>query len=392
MRSYVKKEACSYMKNILILSCKAGEGHNAAAKAILERIEHEGHRARFHDFFGLTSDKASDAINNSYVRVAQHAPFLFGAAYNMGLSFSRFLHHGHSPIYWACARVARNLRELLEKEHFDAIVMTHVFPAIAVTYLKKKGFDVPLSIFVSTDYTCYPFMEEATECDYFVLANEQVEPMFTKRGIPAHKLRSFGIPISLRFLHSIDREEARRHLNIPLDKSLYLIMGGSMGAGHLRTFTNQLYKEIGDAEMAVICGKNDALRSALEKDFADMPNVHIVGFTTEIPQYMAACDVLYTKPGGLTSTEALVCKTPTVHTAPIPGCESFNFRFFGENGIALPSKNQREQIECGLRLASDGELRRSMRERQDACAKPNASLDILQLAIEANADAEATVQ
>jgi len=370
------------MKNILILSCKAGEGHNAAAKAILERIEHEGHRATFRDFFGLTSEKASDTINNSYVRVAQHTPMLFGAAYNLGLSFSRFLHHGHSPIYWACARVARDLRALLEQEHFDAIVMTHVFPAIAITYLRKKGFDVPLSIFISTDYTCYPFMEEATECDYFVLAHEQVEPMFIKRGIPQEKLRSFGIPISLRFLKQINREEARAHLGIPQDKSMYLIMGGSMGAGHLRNFTNRLYKEFGDAEMVVICGKNDALRQALEKDFPDTSNVHIVGFTTEIPQYMAACDVLYTKPGGLTSTEALVTKTPTVHTAPIPGCESDNFHFFSENGLSLPGKTLKRQLSCGKLLAGNPARREQMRTCQELCAKPDASLDILRLILD----------
>ena len=104
---------------------------------------------------------------------------------------------------------------------------------------------------------------------------------------------------------------------------------------------------------------------------------------------MAACDVLYTKPGGLTSTEALVCKTPTVHTAPIPGCESFNFRFFGEKGISLPAKTLDEQISCGLRLANDEELRRKMRQSQDECAKPNASLDIVRLAIEDNTETTA---
>jgi processive 1,2-diacylglycerol beta-glucosyltransferase len=378
------------MKNILILSCKAGEGHNAAAKAVMERIEHEGHRATFRDFFGLTSPKASDTINNSYVRVAQHTPMLFGAAYNLGLSFSRFLHHGHSPIYWACARVARDLRALLESEHFDAIVMTHVFPAIAVTYLRRKGFEVPLSIFVSTDYTCYPFMEEATEVDYFVLAHEQVEPMFLKRGIPREKLRSFGIPISLRFLQSIDREQAREHLGISPKKSFYLVMGGSMGAGHLRTFAKRLYQEIGDGEMAVICGKNDALRQALEKDFPDASNVHIVGFTTEIPQYMAACAVLYTKPGGLTSTEALVTKTPTVHTAPIPGCESDNFHFFTENGLSLPGKSLKRQLSCGKLLAESPVRREQMRGCQQICAKPNSSLDILQLILDHTEDAPST--
>ena len=36
---------------------------------------------------------------------------------------------------------------------------------------------------------------------------------------------------------------------------------------------------------------------------------------------MCIRDRIYTKPGGLTSTEALVKNIPIVHTAPIPGCE-----------------------------------------------------------------------
>ncbi|MBQ2735062.1 MAG: glycosyl transferase [Clostridia bacterium] len=376
------------MKNILILSCTAGEGHNAAAKALLERIEKEGHQGRIVDFFGLASEKVSNQLNTSYVRMAKHTPHLFGFVYNFGVWISRHLHGGHSPVYWACSKVAPKLLELLQAEHFDAILSTHVFPVLATAYLERKGHSLPPSIAVATDYTCYPFWEETT-CKYFVMAHDEMEEQYLKRKLPREKLRPCGIPVSLRFLDLPDKATARTKLQLDQMSKIHLIMGGSMGAGHMCSFTKKLYKEMGeDAELIVICGKNNALRGSLQKHFKDHPRAHILGFTTEIPLYMAACDVLYTKPGGLTSTEALVCKTPTVHTAPIPGCESFNFRFFGENGIALPAKNQREQIECGLRLAADEELRRSMREKQDACAKPNASLDIVRLAVDTGIDAE----
>ena len=372
------------MKNILILSCTAGEGHNAAAKALLERIEKEGHRGRIVDFFGLASKKVSDQLNTSYVRMAKHTPHLFGFVYNFGIWISKHLHGGHSPVYWVCSKVAPQLLELLQAEHFDAILSTHVFPVLAVAYLERQGHPMPPSIAVATDYTCYPFWEETT-CKYFILAHDEMEEQYLKRGLPKEKLRPCGIPVSLRFLDLPSKEEARAALQLHPAHKIHLIMGGSMGAGHMQSFTKELEKAMGDdAELIVICGKNDFLRHALEKHFAGSPRAHILGFTTEIPLYMAACDVLYTKPGGLTSTEALVCKTPTVHTAPIPGCETFNFNFFREKGLSLPATSQREQIENGLRLAGDAELRRSMRRNQDACAKPNASLDILHLAIEAN--------
>ena len=94
---------------------------------------------------------------------------------------------------------------------------------------------------------------------------------------------------------------------------------------------------------------------------------------------MRACDVLYTKPGGLSSTEALVCHTPLVHTAPIPGCESDNFKFFGEQGLALPAKHVKDQIRKGRTLTESAESRKKMQENQQKNAKPDASLQIVRL-------------
>ncbi len=367
------------MKNILILSCRAGEGHNTAAKALLERVEHEGHRGRIVDFLGLSGEKLSNSFNDSYVSVAKHVPKFFGAIYNAGLFVSSHMHFFRSPLYGFALVPAKKLLALLQSEHFDAIIATHPIPAIALSHLRKKGHNVPLSIAVATDYTCYPFWEEAKGCDYFVLAHEDMAEEYIKRGIPAEKLRPCGIPIGMRFLNLPQRIEAKKALGLDPQKKLHLIMGGSMGAGHLRSFSEKLYKQIGDDELFVICGKNDRLRKKLKKHLANAKNAHIVGFTTDVPLYMAACDVLYTKPGGLTSTEALVCHTPTVHTAPIPGCESANFRFFGKKGISLPAKRSKEQLRLGLLLAASEEEQQKMYQAQLACAKPLASLHILQL-------------
>ena len=124
---------------------------------------------------------------------------------------------------------------------------------------------------------------------------------------------------------------------------------------------------------------NDALRESLERQFAGRENVRILGFTENVPVFMAACDCLYTKPGGLTSTETLVSGAPVVHTKPIPGCESDNFRFFAENGLSVPAKRIRRQIALGIELAQDPEKRRRMRVNQSACARPQAASSILEL-------------
>jgi processive 1,2-diacylglycerol beta-glucosyltransferase len=216
-------------------------------------------------------------------------------------------------------------------------------------------------------------------CDYYILPREDLIPRYVKKGMPEQKLCPFGIPTSMRFLNLPTRAEARAHLGFDEDQKLYLVMGGSMGAGSMRKFAKEFYEKLGDAHMIIICGKNDGLRTSLEKYFDGKENVHIIGFTTEIPQYMVACDVLYTKPGGLSSSEALICRIPLVHTAPIPGCESDNYRFFARKGCSLPAKKISRQIANGIRLMESPELRTRMRVEQAKCAKPLSSLHILEL-------------
>lgn len=363
---------------ILILSCNTGEGHNMAAKAIMECCEARGHEAVIVDFLALSGSHVSSFISNSYIRLAKYFPYVFGFFYNMLLYVSRMFYIGHSPIYLLNARIAPKLKEYLEENHFDAIIATHIFPADGIAKLKKKGVDLPVSVMVATDYTCYPFLEEAV-CDYYVLAHDDMIPVYQKRKIPTEKLCPFGIPVSMRFENQPTREAAREKLGISQGAEMYLVMGGSMGAGKIRGFTKRLSEAVPNGEIYVICGKNERLRQSLEKRFAEHQNVKLIGFTTEIPAYMAACDVLYTKPGGLTSTEALVCHTPTIHTTPIPGCESDNMRFFRDRGIAIPAKSAKKQVARGCALAQSADAKQIMHENQVRVAKPDASLDIVRL-------------
>ena len=99
-----------------------------------------------------------------------------------------------------------------------------------------------------------------------------------------------------------------------------------------------------------ICGANKKLYHILTGEFGRSANVRIVGYTEHIAAYMDACDVLYTKPGGLTSTEAAVKGIPIVHTTPIPGCETRNREFFSVRGLSVTSDKFYGQIAAGQSL------------------------------------------
>ncbi len=362
---------------VLILSCNTGEGHNVAGKAMKEALEKEGHEAIMLDYMKLSSDRTSKVVGGTYINIAKYTPHFFYILYRVALKISS--DKRKSPVYYANSLMAKHLKKYLDENKFDIILMPHLFPAETMTYMKKKKMINEKTITISTDYTCIPFWEE-TECDAYVIPHERMMDEYIQRGIPKEKLYPLGIPVRQGFYVKEEMKKAKKELNLNTDKPMYLIMSGSMGFGKIQLFTIELNRQCKDGEqIVVICGNNKKLKKLLEKEFKNKDNVNILGYTDKISLYMDAADVIYTKPGGLTSTEVIVKNRPLVHTAPIPGCETKNMEFFMEEGMAFHSKKIANQIEQGRTLLYNQEIRNDMLENQRKNAKLNAAKDIIKL-------------
>ena len=234
----------------LILSCNTGGGHNSAARAIAEEMQDRGDEAYVLDYLALAGEGVSKLVGDGYVQIVKKTPRLFGAAYKLGMGVSKLAKK--SPVYYLNGRMAKYLDQYLKEHPVDVLVMPHLYPAETITYMKRKGMKLPLTVAVMTDYTCIPFWEE-TDCDYYIVPHRDLLETCVKRGIPREKLLPFGIPVSRRFRLKADKEKAREYLGFPKDRKMFLLMGGSMGAGDLEKLTERLWKEIGGLEgIAVI--------------------------------------------------------------------------------------------------------------------------------------------
>lgn len=153
-----------------------------------------------------------------------------------------------------------------------------------------------------------------------------------------------------------------------------------MGFGKIHLFVRELLRRRypGDS-VVIVCGNNQRLKKTMERLFSGAERVFILGFTREVPLYMDACDVIFTKPGGLTSTEAAAKGIPIVHTAPIPGCETANLEFFGSRGMSRSARTIEEQLKAGKELL---ELPRqeAMLRAQRANVDSKSAVKILELA------------
>ena len=362
---------------LLILSCNTGGGHNTAAYAIKAAAEKMGHEAEVKDYLLFAGEKTSRRLSSLYINTAKYTPHLFGAVYNLGKCVSYL--PGMSPIYYANKGLGLKLKKYIDDNGFDVVAATHLYPAEALTFLKKHRIPIPPTIAVATDYTCIPFWNEL-RCDAYISPHEALRGEYISRKLPGDSIYSYGIPVDGSFSGERNGPDAKKKLGFDPDKPLYLIMGGSMGFGKIPLFAKLLYKYAGRCQIAVICGSNASMKEKLDRMFAGNSDVRIIGFTKEVADYMAACDVIYTKPGGLSSTEALVSCVPTIHTAPIPGCESRNYRFFGRQSISVHANNMLTQILYGKMLVEDKEKRRKMLNSQHENAKPDAAVNIVRLA------------
>lgn len=362
----------------LILSCGTGGGHNAAGKAVADELLRRGHHAIMLNPYTLHSEQLAEKINHVYIAAAQKAPKIFSAAYNVAQLYRQLPFR--SPVYFANRSMAAVLEEYLSENHFDIIITPHLFPAEIVTGMKHKGMDTPETIFVATDYACIPFTEE-TDCDAYIIPSDGLSKDFTDRGIPAEKLYPFGIPVQSQFRKNESREEARARLRLSLSKKYILIAGGSMGGGSIRKVIRMLVDESAkhpDVELIIVCGSNRRLYNELKEN--KRSDITVVGFTDDMAGYMRAADLFVTKPGGLSSTEAAVCRVPIIHVAEIPGCETSNARYFSSHGMSMPCGLSRNDVQTIFHMLDDSLACAAMIRNQNKIISGDAASHICTLA------------
>lgn len=352
----------------LILSCNMGGGHNSAAAALSEYGTANGINCEIADTLSFVSPAFSQTMSDLYIFTTKSN--LIKIIYKAGETIPRS-RTMKSPVYVANKIYCKKLYDHIRNGNFDAIVCTHVFPAEALTSLKRAGLLAQKCVFVQTDYDALPLMKDL-EVDGIVIPHPHLVEECVAVGARRELLFPYGIPVRKVFFARGDRSAARNELMYSMELSAnmsgrwYLIMSGSMGFGRTGILIREIIARHGqDVEIFAVCGSNHELKQRLDNEFGNSGHVHTIGFTDKVPVFMDACDVLFTKPGGLSSTEAATKNIPLVHTAPIPGCETDNARFFHYHGMSYSTVDVRQQVIVADRLYTDVAYRMQMQKAQE---------------------------
>lgn len=324
------------MKRVLLLTASAGGGHNSAAKAIKDALEKADCEVIIVDSVKSASPMLNVIVSDGYEKSAKYIPQTYGSIYRMS---GRKTRKKNLDVIIR-QLMGRKILYLVNNKKPDAIICTHPFPTMALMKYKERGIvDVPI-ISVLTDYTAHPAYIQKN-VDAFIVGDDDVLYLLRNSGIDSDKIYPFGIPISENFLNTERVDIVKEQLGLD-DKFTVLLMGGSFGAGNIRDSLLELLKSSYDFQIVVITGRDQSLKEKLENMIEELnpdKKVVILGFTKDMPELLTIGDVLVTKPGGLTTTEAIIKAIPMVIPYYIPGQEEENVDYLLNNGLALKTSN-----------------------------------------------------
>ncbi len=350
---------------VLVLSCSTGGGHNACGRYITEEFNLNGIECNFVDYFSILGDKLSKKVEKIYLTSTSGKGKIFKEVYKLGEAYSKV--GIKSPVYELNKLAKNKILEFITKNNYNLVICPHLFPAMAITALKKEGINIKL-INVATDYSNIPFWNETTP-DYFVIPHESLKKEFIDKGIDDKILLPLGIPVSTKF------QEVKTTLKLKKDKPNIVVTSGSMGFGNLEDIVKKLLECI-DAYVIVICGNNKKLMERLQ--LINNSNLEVKGFINNMNEYIKECSVVLSKPGGLTSTEVAVLNKPMIHIMPIPGVENYNANFFKNNKLSLVSNSIDEVIKNTKILLNDKNLQQEMIKNQSKIINKNAAKELVE--------------
>ena len=277
---------------------------------------------------------------------------------------------------WAHQFTAGNLRPLMERERPDVVVCTHAFPSGAMAEYKRIYDDAPPVVGIVTDFAIHGFWIH-DNIEGYCVATEAMRDVLVSRGVDPQQIEVTGIPVDPRFARTdVSVESLRERLGLPLDRHVALMMGGGLGIGPLERMLQSLDAVDAPICAVVIAGKNSRVEKRV-LEAAETVNypVRVLRFVANVFDYMHASDVFVTKPGGLSTAEALAAEVPMVLCKPIPGQEERNVRILTEWGAALRVRSLDELPRALTTALTDSPGRRRMIAAARRYGRPNAARD-----------------
>lgn len=363
--------------NILILSASTGGGHMRASKAIEGYMTQQNKdiNVKIVDSLLYISPILNKTITGGYVYLATKTPKLYGKLYdltNKDHKFANFVTRLNNIF-------ANKLLPLIDEFKPDIIITTHPFPTEMVSRLKsKKEINIPL-ICIMTDYAPHKAWIN-NKVDAYIVANDDMVTKMITQGVDSRCIYPYGIPVDEVFFEEKEKQLVIEELCLDKNLPTILMMAGSFGVSNVfEVYQNIIDIDI-DFQIILVTGRNQKLYNHFEEVIGDTnKKTKLIYFTEEINKFMQASDIIITKPGGLTVTEALACNIPMAVFDAIPGQEEENADFLLKHNMAVRISDGDSCREAIVELLKDREKLENMKEACKSFDKNDSTKNIFLL-------------
>ncbi|OAI43410.1 hypothetical protein AYO41_01980 [Verrucomicrobia bacterium SCGC AG-212-E04] len=364
------------MKTIFVCSAGFGEGHNSAARGILdalERLKPEGFRAEFLDLSGRVQPRRDAWLRGLYLWMLSRAPRAWAAVYRL-VDRTRWLEA--FPVVHSQMRNA--LAEILAADPPAAVVSTYPFYGYLLDEVARRGGprDFP-RITVVTDSISINSIWFRYQNDCYLVPNQDTADAMQKLGVPGGILHVTGFPVSPRYADPLPPRPA---IDDPEDGRRVLFIVNSQH--HAAPALVRRLLRIPGVNLTVTAGRDDLLRAAIEAEGALVPAGGgrlraVLGWTREIPELLASHHLVISKAGGATVQESIAAGCPMILNQVAPGQEEGNADLLVRNEAGAVADGPDEVVAAVERAFSDhGAVGRAWGEAVARLSRPRAAYDV----------------
>ena len=314
-------------------------------------------------------------IHGVYMRVIKRRPEIWGYLYDNPKVikkmawFRSFINNANS----------KKIDGLIRKFEPDVVACTQAFPCgVFANYKKRHAATTPL-IGVLTDYAPHAYWVY-DDVSIYVVPSDEVGRALAQKGVAGIKIKSLGVPIDPRFAEPVDKNKVCGKMNLSPELPIVLVMGGTHGIGPDEKLIKALDTSKKDLQVIVITGINKELfKKSSEIAVCSKNRIAALGFVNNVHELMGISDAIITKPGGLTTAEALAKSLPMIIINPLPGQEDFNTKILTSNGMAVQALDEPDAVRLLEELLADTVKLNKMKEAMRVNAKPHSAEDIAEL-------------
>ncbi|MFQ6102392.1 MAG: glycosyltransferase [Anaerolineae bacterium] len=367
-------------RRLLFLFSDTGGGHRSAAHAVAQALQDlHGEQARV-ELVDALVEHAPWPLNHSgniypYMVRLRGWPWAVGWHLSNGPRRVVLLTTG----WWLLMRTA--VLRLLRSHPADAIICCH--PALNDPILRTltKAKVRTALITLVTDLIAihaFWFAPKATRC---LVPTARARQRALACGLLAERVLVTGLPVSPRFVVAAQEDPlaVRQRLGLEPGLPVVLLVSGAEGMGPLRRLCKTVADSGVQAQLVVITGRNERLRARLAAETWPLP-VQVEGFVRNMHEWMRASDLLVTKAGPSTLSEALVMGLPMVLSGALPGQERPNVNYVVQAGAGVWAPTPRRVAAVVRELLAPGNRRLAqMAVRARALAQPDAARRVAEI-------------